>query len=319
MFRSTRFTFVGATTLAVLAGSFAFAQSTTTKQKDTKPTTTTAAPQGTEDMPLPPGMTMEDVTKCMAAATPGEMHAYLTQDAGTWKGTSKMWMAPGTDPMTTECTSVVTPLLDGRFVTVQYKSDMGDMGPFEGYGIYGYDNVLEKFQGTWVDSMGTTMAFGVGELNSANDKLTWKFAYTCPITEKPTTMREIETRTGKDAKKLEIFVLNPKTGEEYKAVEIDMKRTSDSTHAMSSTTPAMGMISNKSAEVGCGKCSYNMTDAKGCVLATKIDGKTYQVTGSDVNCHQFCGSKGPKPAVVSGKIVDGKFVATDIEMKDGSS
>lgn len=122
MIRSSRFTFVGAAMLVVAAGSFAFAQSTTTQKKDTKHMTTAAQHEmGGQDMQLPPGMTAEDMMKCQAAGTPGDMQAMLTRDAGTWHGKSKMWMTPEAEAINSECTATVTPMYDGRYVKVEIE------------------------------------------------------------------------------------------------------------------------------------------------------------------------------------------------------
>lgn len=314
MIRRNALTLFGVTAIVAVAGSLAFAQTAASQKKESHPTA--AAPQDMGDMPLPPGWTEEDMMACMAAATPGEMQARLAEDAGVWKGTTKMWMGPGTEPMASECTTTVTPVFDGRYIKVETEGDMPGMGPFHGFGIYGYDNVSEKFQGSWIDNCGTGVMYGVGDLSSDGDTLTFTYAYTCPITKKPTTMRQVDTRTGPNAKKSEMYATDPKSGKEYKMMEIAYSRSSTpAAHSMVSP----GMISNKTAELGCGFCSYKIDGVKSCSLAAKIDGKTYQVTGSDVNCHQFCGAKGPKPAIVSGKIVDGKFVATSVELKEGSS
>jgi hypothetical protein len=306
----TRFTFVGTAALLLAAGSFAFAQSTTTKQKESKPTTAAAQHEMGQDMPLPPGWTQEDMMKCQAAATPGPMQAVLTRDAGTWQGKSKMWMGPGAEATESVCTSTVTPMFDGRYVKVEIQGDMGGM-PFNGFGIYGYDNVSERFQGSWIDNCGTGVMYGVGELSSDGDTLTWTYGYTCPITNKKTTMREVETRTGPNTKTFQIFTTDPKSGKEYKMLDIAYTRTSKDTDAHAMASP--GMFSDSPAEIGCGRCSYHMAGVSGCTPAVKINGQTYVLSGVDVNFHQFCAKGTTAPATVSGKVVDGKLVATKVE------
>src|SRR5688572_3180198 len=66
-----------------------------------------AKPAGPGEMKLPPGWTEADMQACMAAGTPGEMHKRLAQGVGEWKGKNTMWMGPGSEPMTTDCTSKV--------------------------------------------------------------------------------------------------------------------------------------------------------------------------------------------------------------------
>jgi hypothetical protein len=44
--------------------------------------------------------------------------------------------------------------MDGRFIKLEMEGDMPGMGPFHGFGLYGYDNVSQKYQATWIDNCG---------------------------------------------------------------------------------------------------------------------------------------------------------------------
>ena len=208
-------TFAGAFGLAAIA-SFAIADAS----KETK------APAGaTAELQLPPGWTAEDMQACMAAREPGKMHAYLASEAGVWNGKTTMFM-PGADPVTSECVSTITPMMDNRFVKCEIKGDMPGMGPFDGFGIYGFDNVSKKFVSSWIDNQGTGMMTGTGELSEDGKVLTWKFAFNCPLTKKPAVMREIETKTGPTTKRFEMFGPDPKTGKEMKMMTIEFTKQS---------------------------------------------------------------------------------------------
>ncbi|MBK9119843.1 MAG: DUF1579 domain-containing protein [Phycisphaerales bacterium] len=179
---------------------------------------------GQENMPLPPGMTEADMKAMMEAATPGPMHAHLAKSLGVWEGRLQCWMEPGADPTITECTSTLTALLDGRFVMCEVAGDMGGMGPFKGIGLYGYDNAAKKFQSVWLDSMGTGMAYGTGELSEDGKMLTWAISYHCPVQKKEVSMRQVERYTGKDSMTLEFYGPDMKTGKEHKMMEISYTR-----------------------------------------------------------------------------------------------
>jgi hypothetical protein len=187
---------------------------------------TATGPQsaGEGQMQLPPGWTAEDMQAMQAAGTPGKMHEHLAQDIGTWKCKTSMWMTPGTEPMTSEGTSTVTPLLDGRFIQVAMDGEMPGMGPYNGLGIYGYDNVSEQFVSTWIDNHGTGMMNGTGQLSEDGKTLTWEFTGNCPVTRKPVTMREVDTVTGPNTRTLEMFGTPPKGGEEFKMMSIESTR-----------------------------------------------------------------------------------------------
>lgn len=195
--------------VAVLAGSIAIAQ----PAKDKAP-----------EMTLPPGYTPEDMQACVIAGTPGKMHEHLAKQVGTWTGETQMWMAPNTPAMKSPCTWIVTSVLDGRYIKAELKTDMPGMGPMTGLGYVGFDNVTQKFVGNWMDSMSTGIMNGTGEL-SADGKVTrWSYTFSCPITKKPAIMRQVETVTGPNAYTLEMFTPNPKTGVEYKCMQVDFTR-----------------------------------------------------------------------------------------------
>jgi hypothetical protein len=185
-------------------------------------TSTQSAADG--QMQLPPGWTAEDMQAMQAAATPGKMQEYLARDAGTWRGKTTMIMYPGAEPATSECTSTVTPIMDGRYVKVEMAGEMPGMGAFTGFGIAGFDNVSQKFVSTWIDNQSTGIGYGTGELSPDGKTLTWEFNFNCPITKKPTVMREVDTVTGPNSKTLEMFGPDPKTGKEFQMMTIELTK-----------------------------------------------------------------------------------------------
>lgn len=182
----------------------------------------TAPPAG--EPQLPQGWTMEDAQAMAEAGTPGEMHKKLAADIGTWKCKTSMWMAPGAPAMESEGVSKVTPLMDGRFIQVDMSGEIPGMGPYEGRGIYGYDNVGQKFVAVWFDNHSTGMMRGEGELSDDGKTITWEFVGNCPITKTPIKMRDVETVTGPNTKTLESFGIPPKGTEEMKMMRIEMTR-----------------------------------------------------------------------------------------------
>lgn len=179
---------------------------------------------GQGEMQLPPGWTLKDMQDVKTAGMPGKMQHWLAQDAGSWRGKTAMTMYPGAEPMTSECTSTVTPIMDGRYVKVEMAGEMPGMGAFTGFGITGFDNVSQKFVSTWIDNQSTGIGYGTGELSPDGKKLTWEFTFNCPITKKPAVMREVDTVTGPNSKTLEMFGPDPKTGKEFKMMTIELTK-----------------------------------------------------------------------------------------------
>lgn len=183
-----------------------------------------AAPAG---MPGP-----EDMAKMMErwekAATPGKMHERLMKSVGTWDGKTTSWMnGPDAPPSTSTCKTVITGMMGGRFTRGETKGSF-DMGgpepmPFEGFGIYGYNNSSNKFESTWCDSLGTMMVNLTGKLSEDGKTLTWDGKFYDPMTEKDSWMRLVETSTGPDGMTLEMF--GPGfDGKDAKMMRIDYTR-----------------------------------------------------------------------------------------------
>jgi hypothetical protein len=183
------------------------------------------APPAAPAFKLPDGWTQEDLQACMVAGTPGEMHKLLAGQAGKWTGKQTMWMAPGADPLTADCNSNCTSIMDGRFVNCAFDSVCPLMGSYKGQGIAGYDNVSKKFQSIWIDNHSSAMMVGTGSLSPDGKSITWKYEYTCPILKKPTSMREVETFTGPNSKTMEMFSIDPKSGKEFQMMKIELKRS----------------------------------------------------------------------------------------------
>jgi hypothetical protein len=208
--------------VVAVSGSIALAQNG--KDKNSSRPAATNAAAAPQTFELPPGMTEEDMMACIAAGTPGEMHAYLHEGVGEWHAQTTMWMMPGAEPMKSEGASKVSSMMDGRYIKVEMDGDMPGMGPFKGFGVYGYDNVAEQFQATWIDNHRTGIMTGKGALSSDRKTLTWTFTYNCPMTKKPATLREVETITGKDTKKMEMYGTDPASGKEFQMMEIAFTR-----------------------------------------------------------------------------------------------
>ena len=76
-----------------------------------------------------------------------------------------MWMFPGAEPMKSESTARITPMMDGRFIQCEMSGDMPGMGPYHGFGINGFDNVSQKFVSIWIDNHSTGIMSGAGKLS----------------------------------------------------------------------------------------------------------------------------------------------------------
>jgi hypothetical protein len=192
--------------------------------RDTSVAVQQQAPPDAQAMELPPGWTEADMKAMMDAATPGPMQVELAQRVGTWKGTTNSWMAPGAPATVSECSMVASTLLDGHYLKTEYSGDIPGMGPFSGLGITGYDNGAQRFVSTWMDTMSTGMMHGTGTRSADGKTITWAFSYYCPVRKGMAAMREVETMVDPNTMTLEMYGSDPKSGVEFKMMQLEVKR-----------------------------------------------------------------------------------------------
>ena len=94
----------------------------------------------------PSGMTEEQ--KAMQARmqeymTPNENHEVLKLLVGIWKAHVTFWMDPKGEGMESDGTSEAKIIMDGRFLEESFHG-MAMGQPFEGRGVYGYDNIRKE-------------------------------------------------------------------------------------------------------------------------------------------------------------------------------
>ncbi len=103
----------------------------------------------------------------------GLPHEFL-EDAfvGEWKTTTKMYMDPEGEPMTSTGTAIVKPIFGGKFIEETYQSTM--MGqPYSGRSTVGYDNTRKLFVSSWVDSMSTGISQMHGSIGPDGKTMTF--------------------------------------------------------------------------------------------------------------------------------------------------
>ena len=178
------------------------------------------APAFAADAPPDQKAMMEKMTK---AATPGAPHAMLAKMAGEWTATVKFQMDPSQPWQEATGTSVVTVLMDGRYIQESNTSVMMGM-PFSGMGVTGYDNVLGKYVSTWIDNMGTGIMTSTGTADAAGKVITWSGVMSDPITGKATKARMVTTVMDDNHHTFEMYSTPPGAKKEMKTMSIDYAR-----------------------------------------------------------------------------------------------
>ena len=163
-----------------------------------------------------------DMTAMMEAMTPGPHHEQMATHAGSWKTTSKMWMEPGQPPTETSGIATIEVLMDGRFVHEITKANMMGM-PWEGRGVFGFDNSSQKHIGSWFDSFGTTIMNFEGTCDGTCNVVTLQSTYFDPTSKSTKTMKSVSTVKSDDHHLMELFDV-AEDGTESKIVEITYTR-----------------------------------------------------------------------------------------------
>jgi hypothetical protein len=102
-------------------------------------------------------------------ATPGEHHKALGRFVGTWDVEFKA-IAPGGPTTTTKGTSEYSWLMEGRWLQEHLRGEV--MGqPYQGFGVFGWDNFKKKHVATWVDNKGTAMVHAEGAVVDPTGKV----------------------------------------------------------------------------------------------------------------------------------------------------
>jgi hypothetical protein len=161
--------------------------------------------------------------KMAKAATPGSQHAMLAKMAGDWDCVVRYQMDPS-QPMQEEKTSAtITSLMDGRYIQEVATGQM--MGqPFNGMGIYGYDNVAGRYVSTWIDNMGTGIMKSEGTVDAGGKVIRWTGTMSDPVTGKVSKEHMVTTIADDDHHTFEMFGVPPGGKKEAKMMTIEYSR-----------------------------------------------------------------------------------------------
>ena len=113
----------------------------------------------------------EMMAKYMELAEPGPEHEFIAKMTGTWDLDGKMWVTPGSEPMTFQSVSNSKMVLGGRFLMSEAEGEWGGM-PAQNIGFLGFDRRHEKFTTVGFDNFGTYWVTASGDYNEETKTLT---------------------------------------------------------------------------------------------------------------------------------------------------
>ncbi|MBI5362617.1 MAG: DUF1579 domain-containing protein [Planctomycetes bacterium] len=162
--------------------------------------------------------------KWMKYSSPGEAHQVLAHKVGNWKLRVRMFNPDGSLGGESDATSAIQSIMEGRFIE-DHTTDSFQGMPFLGHGMSGFDNIKQRYVGTWVDNMSTGVMNYEGTYDSATktihstgespDPMTWQYVGT----------RSTETFVDDDHMVMKSFMKGP-DGKEYMMMQLDYTRTS---------------------------------------------------------------------------------------------
>ena len=83
--------------------------------------------------------------------SPSSPHHLLSQLAGGWTGTSKLWLEPDKLADDSPVVGNIQLILDGRFALYLYQGSVQGE-PQHGLFTFGYNTTLDRYEASWVDS-----------------------------------------------------------------------------------------------------------------------------------------------------------------------
>jgi hypothetical protein len=219
-------TLIGALALALAAGTIAFAQPGQDKPRTPGTPAQPDKAKQPSDKPKIPGQPSEEemMDAMMKAGAPGENHKLLNTFAGNWSCAVKMWHAADAPAEESKGTATSKWIYGGRYLHQEFKGDFGGM-PFEGSGVWGYDNVKKQFFTTWIDSMSTGHMLSTGKYDAASKTYTFQGTFSNPVTGKDEKARQVVKVIDDNKHVFEMHGNDMSNGKEFKMMEITYTRT----------------------------------------------------------------------------------------------
>ena len=163
----------------------------------------------------------KEMAAWMAYMTPGKYHTFLAQTNGMWNTEITMWMEPGATPTTSKGTCENSMILGGRYQESVHKNEWNG-APFEGKATVGFDNILKKYQSTWIDNMGTGMMIMEGVYNDKTKTLMTTGKMVDPMAGTVISVREVMTFMDENTYAMDMYITNK--GKEFKTMNIKYTR-----------------------------------------------------------------------------------------------
>lgn len=164
--------------------------------------------------------------RCMEFGTPGPRHAQLARYAGDWNMTIKMWMDPDGAPEENTATASAKTIMDGRFLVEKVSGTWefgGEVAPFEGMAITGFDNHKQEFFSLWFDNFSTGVLQEWGNMHGDGRTLETFGSMYNPMVGSVVKTRSVSKLINADTRSTAMYMPGP-DGRMFKHMEITYQR-----------------------------------------------------------------------------------------------
>ncbi|WP_020654863.1 DUF1579 domain-containing protein [Massilia niastensis] len=165
-----------------------------------------APAQEAKKQPAPSAEEKAMMDKMMQAGVPGAAHKKLEPLAGRFKIRTRAWMDPAQPPEESTGTSERKWIMGNRYLQENFQGSYRGQ-PFTGLGTMGYDNVVGKYFGTWIDSMSTSTTTARGALDG--NVLKYEGTMSDPMSGKEAPYTMLYTIAGHDSHTMEMWGPGP--------------------------------------------------------------------------------------------------------------
>jgi hypothetical protein len=117
----------------------------------------------------------------MKAGAPGAHHKVLDQLAGVWEGEFKVRMVADAPFEVSRGTVTRAWILGGRFLK-EVVTATSTLGPYEGLGFFGYNNLDGRYEIAWMESMSTAISTSKGTYHPDSKVMHFGGDYRDPVT-----------------------------------------------------------------------------------------------------------------------------------------
>ena len=131
------------------------------------------------------GEDRKSIREIREASRPGDDHALLNPLVGEWKVRMQYRVRPDANPEMAMGKAEFQWILGQRFLE-QIFEGKGAAGALEGRGLIGYDNLMNHYVGTWIDSMNSGMTWSTGKAHPQERVIHFDAAKTDPLTAEAT-------------------------------------------------------------------------------------------------------------------------------------